>query len=427
MTRIRSLSHVLLAVLVASCAHSGGRPSPSKLLEASTRPQQAQLVRAMNRFALELYPSARGREPNAVFSPASIYWALLLLEPGTRGSSASQLQQGMHLPFTGEALHAEAGEMMQALRTPASHSESTLRVANGLFGREGFSFRKEFLSLLRDRYAAEFTSLDFEEDSAGAREHINRWVAEQTQGRIPEILGEGSPSADAAMLLVNAVYFFAGWSDEFSVGATRPEEFSLLEGGKTTVQMMRSTTWQSYGSSGPVRVLEMGYTGSPVVFDILLPKDVDGLPEVEAQLTPERLDEWLGGLESTRVDLSLPRFRVTSEIASLKGSLQTLGLRDVFRPLVADLSGMGGRRGEIFVSDVVHKAFLEINEKGTEAAAVTAVQTTIVSLGPPPPEPIEFRVDRPFLFLLRDSRTQQILFMGRVTRPEAPPAPPSDY
>lgn len=372
----------------------------------------------MNRFALDLYPSARGTEPNAVFSPASIYWALLLLEPGVRGSSASQLQQTLHVPFTGETLHAEAGELVRALRTPSPYGKAELRIANGLFGREGFPFREEFLSQLRHRYAAKFSTWDFEHDSAGARDHINRWVAEQTQGKIPGVLGEGSPSQDTVAVLVNAVYFFAGWSSQFGERATHPEAFSLLGGGKVTVPMMRNVAWHSYGSSGPVEVLELSYLDSSVVFDIVLPKDRDGLPEVEAQLTPEHLDEWLSGLEPARVDLFLPRFRVSSQMASLSDSLEALGLRDVFDPQRADLSGMGGSPGSIFVSRAIHQAFLEINEKGTEAAAVTAFTGELVNAGPPPPKPIEFRVDHPFLFLLRDSKTQQILFLGRIAHPE---------
>lgn len=412
---------VPLALLGLAC--SAGRPSPSKLLEAA-RPEEAKVVRAMNQFALDLYPSAKGADPNAVFSPASIYWALLLLEPGARGRSADQLHQVLHAPFTGDALHAEASALAAGLKRS---DVATLRIANGLFGQPKFPFDPKFIAAGRERYGAELQNLDFENDAANARLFINDWVLKQTNAKIPELLPSGTPSSDTRLMLVNAVYFLATWAHQFSVSATVPADFTLTDGTKLKTPMMRNTAHWHYGEEGPVRVLELTYRGSDVVFDILLPKDVQGLADVEAALDVEKLDTWLGDLKSTEVNLQLPRFTVRSKVPSLSGALVSLGLKDLFDTAAVDLSGIAGKKGDLVVSSVVHQAFIEVNEKGTEAAAATAIDVVLTSAQyPPPPPPINFHVDRPFMFLLRDSKTQQILFVGRVAKPEAPPAPKDD-
>ncbi len=408
-------------LLLAGCAAT--RPELSKALETK-RPEQIQMVRAMNQFALDLYPSAKGKLPNAVFSPASIYWALLLLEPGAKGTTSTQLRTMLHAPFEGAVLHNEASTLVRNL-LPDGEGGATLRIANGLFGLTGYPFREPFLATGRERYGAELRSLDFRRDAEGARKEINGWVSKQTNEKIPELLGPGIPSPETAMILVNAVYFLARWGEPFNPQATQPTDFTLLDGSKVKVPMMKQKSEWLYGETGPVRVVELGYERSTIVLDIVLPKKVDGLEAVEEALTLEHLDDWLDHMTKAEVILQLPRFKVRSAIPSLREPLMKLGMTDAFDQLKVDLSDIAGVKGDLVVNDAVHQAMIEVDEKGTEASAATVIDVVLTSLGPELPV-VEMAVDHPFLFLLRDITTRQVLFIGRVAKPESPapiPAP----
>lgn len=399
-----------LGLLVAACAT--GRPPPSRQL-ATLKPETAAQVKAMNQTALGLYPAAPSG--NFVFSAASIYWAFLLLEPGARGTTQSQLHAFLHT----RAPHAESPALMQGLQTSET---AGLRIANGLFGQPTFPFDPAFLAAGRDRYGALLETLDFEGDAKGAQKHINAWVSERTNARIPELMTGDSPSPDTRLVLVNAVYFLAAWRHPFSLGATKDGPFTTEDGAVVQTPMMKHTSDWLYGESGPVRVLELTYRGTDVVFDLVLPKDPGGLRDVEAQLA-ERLDGWLGGLKEHEVNLTLPRFKVQATMPGLVEALKARGLTDAFDVGKVDLSGIAGKPGDLVVSNVVHQAFIEVNEKGTEAAAATAIDVVLTSMPIDPPPVVDFVVDHPFLFVLRDSKTQAILFLGRVGKPDAPPAP----
>lgn len=377
------------------------------------------LVSANTAFALDLYQQLRRGEGNLFFSAYSISVALAMTYTGARGTTAEEMARVLHFDlFKGAGgpasrLHPAFGELISRINALGQSGECRLSVANALWGQKGAGFLPGFLNLLRTHYGAGLREVDFVSAAEAARKAINAWVEGETQGRIQDLIPPGVLDALTRLVLVNAIYFKGTWASPFSREATREGPFTLPDGHKVTVPMMNRTGRYRYAESETLQVLELPYAGDDLSMVILLPRRADGLSDLEQELTPENLRGWLRRLRPRRVQVFLPRFTLTSGFR-LDEALRTLGMTEAFTSGRADFSGMNGLR-DLYISAVLHKAFVEVNEEGTEAAAATAV---VVARTAVPSRPVVFRADHPFIFLIRERRSGSILFLGRLLDPK---------
>ncbi|NXW62176.1 ILEU inhibitor, partial [Eurystomus gularis] len=308
----------------------------------------------------------------------------------------------------------------QTLTTDINRSNAPylLRLANRLFGEKSYSFLPDFLTNTQKLYGADLATVDFLQACDEARKEINQWVEEKTEGKIPNLLPEGSVDSMTRLVLVNAIYFKGNWAEKFKEADTTDVPFRLNKNERKTVKMMyqKNNFHFGYIPEAKIRVLELPYDGRELSMIILLPDDIDddstGLQKLEKQLTLEKLQEWTcpEHLYSTDVHVRLPKFKL-EESYDLKSDLAAMGLLDVFDSGKADLSGMSGAR-DLFLSKIVHKAFVEVNEEGTEAAAATSGTAVLCMVMEE-----DFSADHPFLFFIRHNPTQSILFFGRYASP----------
>jgi serpin B len=289
-----------------------------------------------------------------------------------------------------------------------------LSMANRLWGQQGYEFLPAFLQTTRDYYAAELAQVDFVNAAEAVRQEINEWVEEKTNDKIKDLIPQNVLDEMTRLVLTNAIYFKGDWASQFDEKATRDAPFSASSDNKVTVPMMYQKGKFKYGEFDEIQVLELPYKSGDLSMLVLLPKAVDGLPALEAKLTTENLNKWTSDLSKREIDVYLPKFKMTSQFR-LKDVLSSMGMPSAFDPMVADFSGMNGKT-DLYISAVIHKAFVDVNEEGTEAAAATAV---VVAEDPSVQIIPTFRADHPFIFLIRDNRTGSILFIGRVTNPEA--------
>jgi serpin B len=318
------------------------------------------------------------------------------------------MEQALHFSLGQQKLHPAMAELARRLQ-PGKQSKYRLSIANALWGQSGYPFLPEFLALNRDVYGAPLHLVDFAGATEEARRTINAWVEEQTEKKIKDLLQPGVLNDDTRLVLTNAVYFNAAWERPFDKKETREEPFAVTPDLKVKVPMMHQDGPFRYLANEDLQVLELPYKGTELSLLVLLPRKVDGLPEWEKRLTAATLKKWLAGLREGRVGVSLPRFECTSAIR-LDQVLQDLGMPRAFRPGLADFSGMDGKK-KLFIQAAVHKAFVTVNEVGTEAAGATAVVINDES------KPPSFRADHPFLFLIRDNRSGSVLFLGRLADP----------
>jgi serpin B len=373
---------------------------------------------ADNAFAFDLYARlAAPDQSNLFFSPISIQTALAMTYAGARGQTASQMAAVLHLPAGRDTVNKDLGNFLRVLNA-ANTSGATppyqLSVANALWGQKGYNFLPAFLKLLGSDYAAGLRQLDFEHDSEGAREEINSWVAKETMNKIQNLIGPGALTPLTRLVLTNAIYFKGTWQDQFDKQATRDDIFHLSADTQSKVPMMQRTGDYSYTDSPDYQALCLPYAGRDLSMVILLPRAVDGLPQLEKALTAKALTDLLGGMDDQQVQVSIPKFKMTGEF-ELGPVLESMGMRDAFGT-GSDFSGMTGNK-DLSISEVIHKAFVEVNEQGTEAVAATGIAMTTAMAGPVQIE--EFHADHPFLFLIRDQRSGTILFIGRVADPNA--------
>jgi serpin B len=377
------------------------------------------LVQALNIFSLELYMKLGERGKNLIFSPFSLWTALAMVYAGARAETEKQMSETLGFRGSQEAVRSFFRNLLSILNESPESAANLLSVANALWPQRGYLFAEEFLSLLKTHYASESHEVDFVSDVAGACQAINRWVDGQTRGRIAEIVTPSALDLMTRMVLTNAVYFKGRWDSPFEEERTRSEGFRAdggLFGKSVPVPMMTQTREFPYLKAGRVQVLDLPYQGKTLSMVILLPKRASGLAGLERGLGEDRLSRWLQETRRQKVHVFLPRFKMLWELG-LARVLVGMGMSDAFDPERADFSGMvsHGVGGEpLFLSEAIHKAFIETDEEGTAAAAATAV--VVSAAGLPPPIPV-FRADHPFLFLIRDNRTGAILFMGRVADP----------
>lgn len=374
------------------------------------------LVNGNTAFAFDLYSEVRKGDGNLFFSPLSVSVALAMTHAGARGETAAEMADVLHFDLAGDALHPAMNyldlELADRGEGAAGHEGGgfQLRLVNAIWGQQGYGFLEDYLDVLARNYDAGMRLVDFMSDFEGARQTINGWVSDQTEEKIPELLASGSVDATTRLVLTNAMYFSAAWAWPFPEDRTTDRAFHRLGGSEVLVPMMSLRADFPHTSGEGYQAVELPYDGEELSMVIIVP-DAGRFEEVEAKLDPVLLEGILGNLAPGDLDLTLPRFSCESSLG-LGDTLTSLGMRQAFQPGVADLSGIDGTRN-LYVQRVIHKAFVDVDEFGTEAAAATAVIVGIVSVPP------ELRVDRPFVFLIRDIPTETILFLGRVLDPQA--------
>lgn len=415
------MKRIPLLLLTLILGFSGGMPAGA---QQNAVPE---LVEGNTAFAFDLYGLlAQESQGNLVVSPYSISEALSMTYAGADGQTATQMADALHFTLDQDALPPAFQSLDDGLvshGTAGANPDTgaparALHIANGLWGEQTFPFDPAFSAQLDQFYGAGLQLTDFRNDPEGSRQQINGWVAEQTEDKIQDIVPADAITPDTRLVLANAIYFYGGWQHTFSESATEDADFHLLDGSTVSVPFMSQTESFSYAQGDGFQVVELPYEGSGFAMTVILP-DEGQFETIEAGLDAATLDAALGQLSYTDVDLYLPKFKFDYS-AALADSLQALGMTDAFDPNLADFSGMLGADAPepLVISDVLHKAFIGIDEDGTEAAAATAV---IMGAGAaaPPENPLELRIDRPFLFAIRDTQTGAILFLGRVTDPSA--------
>ncbi len=372
------------------------------------------LVADNTAFAIDLYHQLRDAEGNLFFSPYSISTALAMTYAGARGETETQMAQALHFDLGQEALHPAFAALGQRFQAVQAAGDVQFSVANALWPHIDYPFLPTFLELVAANYGVALTALDYVTDPEGARQQINAWAETQTQGKIKDLIPPRIIDELTRLVLTNAIYFKGNWANQFDPARTKDAPFTVQSGQRVTVRLMAQKLTCGYGEAAGVQVLELPYVGNDLSMVILLPSVVDGLASLEAQLTPAALTQWTGRLREIEVQVFLPRFKVEAAFR-LDEALQALGMIDAFDLLRANFAAMDGI-AMLFISAVLHKAFVEVNEEGTEAAAATAVVMGLRSM--PPPTPV-FRADHPFLFLIRENSTGSVLFLGRVMDPTA--------
>ena len=368
-------------------------------------------ARAVNTFACDLYGKLRAREGNLFLSPYSISAALTMTYAGADGPTAEEMARVLHLGQDSQAAHAGQAALMGQLLGRAD-APYELHAANALWIQKDFELLQTFLDITGTHYQAGARSVDFASATEQTRQTINAWVEDQTRDKIQELLKPGILDTLTRLVLTNAIYFKGTWESQFTESATESAPFHTAPDTTVDTPMMCQTHEFGYAEDDTLQVIEMPYAGGDLSMVVLLPKAQDGLPALERSMTAERVDQWLQGLRPRSVQVFLPRFKTTTEF-KLNEVLAHLGMRLAFDANAADFSGMTGTR-DLYISAVVHKAFVDVNEEGTEAAAATGV---VMALKAMPMKPPVFRADHPFLFLIRDSQSGTILFMGRIVNP----------
>ena len=377
-----------------------------------------ELVRGNNAFALDLYRALRSSEGNLFYSPYSISLALAMTYAGARGETEAGMARALHFTLDQASLHPAFNALDLELASRARPSEGMggngfeLSIANSLWGQQGFDFEPPFLDTLAENYGAGLRAADFARAPEDARKAINDWVSDQTRNRIENLVPDGAITPLTRMVLANAIYFKAAWQYPFDEDATAPAPFHLLDGTQASVPMMKLSETYSYASGEGWQAVALPYEQGQLSMVVLLPA-AGGFEVFEQGLDGARLQGILDGLRGRHLILSVPRFRVESSFA-LADPLSQLGMGAAFAPDQADFSGMTGGR-DLYISDVVHKAFVSVDEAGTEAAAATAVMMAATAMESD--EPLALAVDRPFLFLIVDQPTGAVLFLGRVLDP----------
>ena len=423
-TMLTILAVTLSLVLVAcSSPVSAEVLKSNKARDLSPSPSSSDLsalVQGNSAFALDLYQSLKAQnDGNMFYSPYSLSLALAMAYAGARSDTASEMADTLHFNLSQDALHAAfnylALELDKRGQSPSSRTSGSdegfhLNVVNDAWGQKNFQFLASYLDTLAVNYGAGLRILDFIKDADGARQTINQYISDQTQGKIKDLIPPGAVNDLTRLVLTNAIYFKAAWQSPFVKEATGSGTFKLLNGGQVSVSMMHQMHFYSYIQGPGYQAVELPYDDGQLSMVVLLP-DTGQFDAFQDALNSEMLDGIIASMTEQNVILSLPKFQFDSSFG-LKQALSSMGMPLAFSDK-ADFSGMDGAH-DLLISDVLHKAFVSVDEAGTEAAAASAVVVGVTAM---PANPITLSIDRPFIFLIRDIQTGTILFVGRVMNP----------
>ncbi|MGA3160497.1 MAG: serpin family protein [Terracidiphilus sp.] len=405
---MKPLLSMLITCLVLQGVAWAAEVSPSAAAD------QAAVVEGNNAFAVELYSQLRNQSGNLFFSPESISTALAMTYAGSRGDTASEMAKTLHFTLPPDRFHPAMGALLSDLN--AAHNGYQLRMANALWAQQGYTFLDDFLKLTASDYGAGFNQVDFKGATETARLTINQWIEQKTEDKIKDLLQPGALDSSTRLVLTDAIYFKGTWQKQFQLAQTADGDFHLSKEQSVKAPLMHRADAYNYFNGGKFQALEIPYKSEELSMIIFLPKDIGGLPALEQSLTTSKMQQWLSHLRPVpEVIVTIPRFKVSLQF-ELQNTLSAMGMPQAFGRL-ADFSGINGNR-DLWISAAIHKAFIDVNEEGTEAAAVTAVVMIATAMYEPNrPPPIVFCADHPFIFLIRDNRSGGILFMGRVTDP----------
>ena len=374
------------------------------------------LVNGNSEFAFDLYQVLKKEDGNLFYSPHSISLALAMTYAGARGETAKQMADTLHYRLAQNALHPAFNSLALELSKRGEGAKGKdekgfrLNIVNAIWGQQDYKFLSTFLDLLAENYGAGLRVLDFIKDPNASRETINQWVSDQTEGRIKDLIPEGSITPLTRLVLTNAIYFNAAWQYPFTKSATANGPFHLVNRTDVTVPMMRATENFGYMKSGNTLAVELPYDGNELSM-VILTNTTGNFSDFENTLTLPTVKAILDYLRYTRVALTMPKFEFESQFG-LKETLRSMGMVEPFE-ISADFTGMS-TQSDLHIDDVIHKAFVSVDEEGTEAAAATAVIVGTTSM---PAEPVVVTLDQPFVFLIRDIKTGAILFIGRIMNP----------
>ena len=405
------------ALLIASCSSTaaGDEIKSDKVRQPATASEDDldRLVAGNNAFAFDLYHQLRSSDGNLFFSPTSISTALAMTYAGARESTEQQMAETLHYDLPQSQLHPAFNALDNALNSGDDESEEfQLNIANAIWGQDGYAFLETYLDVLAENYGAGLRTLDFADEPA-ARESINNWVSQETEDRIKDLIAPGVLRPDTRLVLTNAIYFKGNWFFQFSEANTHNDQFTLLDGRQVLAPMMTQKEEFSYTEGVGYQAISLPYLGTRDISMIVVLPEEEGFLELESSLSPEFLNQVNSDFNRRLVDLTMPKFEFESEF-DLGRALEGMGMPAAFGG-EADFSGMTGSP-DLFIDSVVHKAFVLVDEEGTEAAAATAV--VMAEMAAPPQDPVTMTIDRPFIFLIRDNESGSILFAGRVLSPE---------
>jgi serpin B len=409
---------ILLVILVLLVATS------SLGAEQATLPTATRLAEAQNRFATDLYAQLRERQGNLFFSPESIATAMTMTYIGAKEETAVEMANVLHimdlrpenqdaaLPLRTLVLERYAEQVK--LFSEQQENGLELHTANALWVKANYPLNLNFVKDVKDSFSATLEPVDFRNEPA-ARNRINDWVADQTSSKIQNLIAPGLLNPDTRLVLTNAIYFKAAWEEQFRKGNTKTERFHVSSVKDVDVEMMKQTHFYSLAELEGFRLLNITYEKNQASLLVLLPNEVDGLAALEGSITSEKLALWIEKTKSVSVALSLPKFKLSSKF-ELNSALRALGMKKAFMAGQANFTGIASVPGEpLYIGLVIHQAFVDVKEEGTEAAAATAVIAPTAA--PRPAEPVSFVADRPFVYIIRNNRTGSILFMGRLADP----------
>ena len=412
---------IMFSIILAACSPSASLGMAESAKSRETNPIVAEgdtrnLVDGNNAFALDIYNSLRSENGNLILSPYSISLALAMTYAGARGETESQMAQTLHF-LPQDQLHPSFNALDLALeKTPVNPDKDQepmkLNIANAIWSEQTFPFQEDFLDTIAVNYGAGVHLADFINQAEPARKEINNWVSDETEDKINDLLPQNSVGPDTRMVLVNAIYFKADWLTTFDANSTGDGSFYLIDGTEVTAEMMHEGMFGvPYMQGDGYQAVELAYAGETAAMNIIVP-DAGNFEAFGSSFNKERLDEIVNGMQPASVELGLPKFEFTKDF-SLSDTLMNLGMSNAFDSELADFSGMTGNK-DLFIGNVIHKAFVAVDEKGTEAAAATAVimETTSAIM-----YDVNLQVDRPFIFIIRDTVNGQILFIGRVMNP----------
>ncbi len=411
----------VLSLLLSGCGTPAAANVAQSNLKRITSPNipsadSQTLVASDNGFALDIYQTLSTQDGNLILSPFSMSLALAMTYAGARGKTESQMADTLHFDLLQGQLHPAINALDQDLASRgASKSDKEkplqLNIANAVWAEQTYPFLQEYLDLIASNYGAGIRLADFINQFESVRKEINDWVYDQTQKKIKDLIPDGALNPDTRMVLVNAIYFKADWLSQFDANDTYDTSFHLLDGTDVTVKMMNQGTFTPYYQGAGFQAVELPYASDTAAMDIIIP-DEGNFDAVESALNSDLFNETINGLQSTSMQLSLPKFTFESSF-SLSDALKSMGMVEAFDPDNADFTGMTTQK-DLFISDVIHKAFVAVDEEGTEAAAATAVimEATSAIL-----YDVTLTIDRPFIFIIRDKPSGQILFIGRLLNP----------
>ncbi|HMP03345.1 MAG TPA: serpin family protein [Gemmatales bacterium] len=398
---------LLLILLLAVAATTAARTVPQPPAPTNARAQDA--------FTVNLYQQIQsGAKGNLFFSPASLSTALTMAYGGARGETARQMAQVLDLPDDADEVHAAQGQFLRWMQGEGKPEGRPfqLAMANALWGQRGVRWSPSYLNLAKLHYGAGLREVDFKSDPEAVRREINSWVSQNTMEKIPQLLGPGTIHAEIRLVLTNAIYFKADWTQPFSQDETFPADFHRADGTKVEKPTMHQMSSFGYLETADAQVLELPYRGGALAMYIVLPKPKAKLADLEETFSPTQLATWTTGLKSRRVRVALPKFSFRASM-DLEKTLAGMGMPLAFSK-DADFTGLT-EDVRLMIEKVIHQAYVAVDEKGTEAAAATGI--TMMPTSVPVDPVVEFKADRPFLFFIKAKETGTLLFLGRLMEP----------